>query len=69
MALAAGDFIGAAGGCTPRRSGAKLTPMIESDTGTITADPRPWSARPPMSMAGPVESAITSDARAYTAIP
>ena len=47
-----------------RRSGAKLTPMIDSDTGTMTADPRPWSARPPISIAGPVDSAITSDANA-----
>ena len=47
-----------------RRAGAKLTPMIDSDTGTMTADPRPWSARPPISIAGPVDSAITSDANA-----
>jgi hypothetical protein len=52
-----------------RRSGGKLTPRIDSETGTITADPRPWSARPPISIAGPVESAITSEASAYTPIP
>ena len=52
-----------------RRSGAKLTPMIDSDTGTMTADPRPCSARPAISIAGPVDSAITSDASAYTPIP